>query len=204
MGREDHDQPDGRSRILEAAMETLESDGEAALRVLDVALRADVAAGLINHHFGGRDGLVIAAQQERFDGATREDTELLDRLVGAEPSRQDFLECIEAIITDVVSHERAAHRLSRLAIIGSAHGRPDLHDGLGDITAGLIDRVTTVVEHAQQAGYVRVDLDARAIATFLQAYPLGLVLSDLDPDAPDEGDIAQVVTAVLGALFTET
>jgi len=66
-------QADGRRRILDAAVQILESEGEAALRVLDIARMADVVPGLINHHFGGRDQLVAAAQLERFAGESARD-----------------------------------------------------------------------------------------------------------------------------------
>lgn len=42
----------GRERILRVAVQVLESRGEAALRIAEVAEAAEVALGLVNYHFG--------------------------------------------------------------------------------------------------------------------------------------------------------
>ncbi len=195
-------QADGRRRILDAAVQILESEGEAALRVLDIARMADVVPGLINHHFGGRDQLVAAAQLERFAGESARDQDRIRRLVDETPSREDTKAGLRQISGDVVSRRRAAKRLSRIAIIGSAHGRPELAEELGGQTSQLISRMTEIVEVAQQAGHVRTDLDARAIATFVQAYGLGFVLADLDPDSPSAEALEQVIVAAIEGFLT--
>jgi AcrR family transcriptional regulator len=198
----DDQQADGRRRILDAAIQILESDGEAALRVLDIARMADVVPGLINHHFGGRDQLVAAAQLERFAGESAKDQDRLRRILDEDPSREDVRAGLRQISGDVVSRRRATKRLSRIAIIGSAHGRPELTDELGEPTSQLIGRMAEIVEVAQQAGHVRADLDARAIATFVQAYGLGFVLADLDPDSPSSEALEQVILAALEGFLT--
>ncbi len=195
-------QPDGRRRILDAAVAILESDGEAALRVLDIARAADVVPGLINHHFGGRDQLVVAAQLERFAGESAKDQDRIRRMIDEQPSREEARAGMRQISGDVVSRRRAAKRLARIAIIGSAHGRPDLAEELGVQTSQLIGRMTEIVELAQQAGHVRADLDARSIATFIQAYGLGFVLADLDPDSPPTEALEQVIVAALEGFLT--
>jgi AcrR family transcriptional regulator len=194
--------PDGRRRILDAAIEILETEGEAALRVLDIASRAEVVPGLINHHFGGRDALVAAAQLERFAGESARDQDRLRRLFDDEPSREDALAGLREISGDVMSQRRAAKRLSRIAIIGSAHGRPELAEELGAASSQLIGRMARIIEAGQQAGHVRTDLDARAIATFVQAYALGFVLADLDPDPPPTEALEQVILAALEGFLT--
>jgi AcrR family transcriptional regulator len=195
-------QADGRRRILDAAVQILESEGEAALRVLDIARMADVVPGLINHHFGGRDQLVAAAQLERFAGESARDQDRIRRIIDKAPSREETKEGLRQISGDVVSRRRAAKRLSRIAIIGSAHGRPELAEDLGGQTSHLIGRMAEIVEVAQQAGHVRTDLDARAIATFVQAYGLGFVLADLDPDSPSTEALEQVILASIEGFLT--
>ena len=48
---------------------------------------------------------------------------------------------------------------------------------------------------------VRRDLDARAVATFLQAYSLGLIVHDVDPKEPDEGKLTHVIMTALRAIL---
>lgn len=193
----------GRQRILEAAMAAIEAEGEAGLRILEIAAEAEVAQGLISHHFGSRDGLVVAAQRERFAGQIEKDRERLKRLIGAKPTRTQFIEGIAKLTRDVVGRARRDARLNRAAMLGAAHGRPEYREALGPIVAGLIDGLTHAVSHAQAAGYVQKDLDPRAVATFIQAYAFGIVLSDLDERRVPESALAEVIERALAGILTE-
>ena len=193
----------GRQRILEAAMAAIEAEGEAGLRILEIAAEAEVAQGLISHHFGSRDGLVVAAQRERFAGQIEKDRERLMRLIGSNPTRAQFVEGIAKLTRDVVRRARRDARLDRAAMVGAAHGRPEYREALGPIVAGLIDGLTHAVSHAQAAGHVQKDLDPRAVATFIQAYAFGIVLSDLDERRVPESALAEVIERALAGILTE-
>jgi AcrR family transcriptional regulator len=203
MNGTDGDGAPGRQRILESAMRAIEADGEASLRILDIAAEAEVAQGLINHHFGSRDGLVSAAQRARFAGEAERDRERVMRLLGATPSRAQFVDGIAKLTRDVVRRARRDARIDRAAMVGAAHGRPEHRDALGPIVAGLIDGLTHAVSHAQAAGFVRKELDPRAVATFIQAYAFGFVLADLDERRAPEAALAEVIDRALTGLMTE-
>ena len=193
----------GRQRILEAAMAAIEAEGEAGLRILEIAAEADVAQGLISHHFGTRDGLVAAAQRERLAGQTEKDRERLMRLLGSNPTREQFVDGIAKLTRDVVRRTRRDARLDRAAMVGAAHARPEYREAIGPVIAGLIDGLTHAVSHAQAAGYVRKDLDPRAVATFIQAYAFGIVLADLDERRVPEAALAEVIERALSGILTE-
>jgi hypothetical protein len=55
---------------------------------------------------------------------------------------------------------------------------------------------------AQLRGLVRTDLDARAVATFLQAYSLGLIVHDLDPKDPDAEKLTDVIVIAVCAILS--
>lgn len=198
----DHTGPAGRRRILEAAIEVLETEGEAALRVVKIAERAEVVPGLINHHFGSRDGLVAEAQRQRFAGASDKDQHKLGRLVSGQPTREEFVAALSALTRDIASRRRAKVRLARTAMVGAAHGRPQLQEQLTEVATEITTGLTHIIQRAQLAGFVRLDLDARAIATFLQAYSFGLVLADLDAERPSAADVEQTISVAVEGFLT--
>lgn len=193
--------PDARARILAAAVDIIDSGGEAALRMADVARTASVAIGLVGHYFGGRDGLVAAAQAERFRGTVLEDLARLQELMGDRPSRADVHTAMRMLTRELISRERSHHRLARIAALGAAHGRPDLREVLGQTAGEMLDIFTTIVSIGQAEGYVRRDLEARAIATLIQGYAIGLVLADIDPRAASPEAMGDVVDAALSGLL---
>jgi AcrR family transcriptional regulator len=196
-----HRPAEGRARLLAAAIRHLESYGEADLRVTDIAEEADVALGLIRHHFGSRDGLVAAAQQRRVEGATREDFEAARAVLSEVEDNATLLARIATLTHAVTDRSRADVRLSRFAAIASAHGRPDARTAISATVGELLDDLALLIMEAQVRGLVRRDLDARAVATFIQSYALGLVIHDLDPKGPPPEKLINVIVAALTTVF---
>src|SRR5690625_6807741 len=52
------------ARIIDAAIEILATDRSVSMPLREVAARAGVTTGAIQHHFGDKQGLVLAALQQ--------------------------------------------------------------------------------------------------------------------------------------------
>ena len=203
MGRTavDADVP-ARERILRAAVGIIATEGEAALRLADVAAAAGVALSLTTHYFRTRDHLVAEALAERFAGLVRDDLRRIARLVRAGDAAA-FRTGLSRLTADVLDRRRAEQRLIRIAAIGGGLGRPELATRLGEETASLLDELSIVVRAAQDAGLVRADLDPRAVATFIQAYSLGMVVADLDVRSSSRGELQAVIDAFMDCVGTD-
>lgn len=193
-----------RRRILVSAVDIIDSRGEAALRMADVARSANVAIGLVGHYFGGRDGLVAAAQAERFRGSVVDDLARLTELIAGRPSTPDVLASLRELTRELVGTGRRDDRLARVAALGAAHGRPELHEQLGATAGDMLDIFSTIVSLGQQQGHVRRDLDPRAVATLIQGYAIGLVIADIDPRPASPDALTHVIEAALSCLFVAT
>lgn len=195
------ERPDGRERLLRAAVRHLETHGEAELRVTEIADEADVAIGLIRHHFGSRDGLVAAAQIRRIEGATREDVASARAVLSTAGSTDDLLARIDGLTRAVIDRTRAEVRLSRFAAIATAHGRPEAREAIGGALGDLLDELAGLIREAQQKDLARSDLDPRAIATFIQSYSLGLIVHDLNADRMDADALVAVIGTAVRAVL---
>ena len=195
------ERPDGRERLLRAAVRHLETHGEAQLRVTEIAEEADVAIGLIRHHFGSRDGLVAAAQIRRIEGATREDVASARAVLSTAGSTDDLLARIDGLTRAVIDRTRAEVRLSRFAAIATAHGRPEAREAIGGALGDLLDELAGLVREAQEKDLARSDLDPRAIATFIQSYSLGLIVHDLNADRMDADALVAVIGTAVRAVL---
>ncbi len=192
---------DGRERILAVAAQVLDTHGEAALRIADVAETADVALGLISYHFGGRDGLIVAAQQRRFAGLVKDDQAAFEQILDSVTTRDELTAALSAMTMALLDGGRATTRMSRIAAVASTFGRDEAHTAMGTIVNQLLNGYRILIERAQVRGLIRTNLDARAMATFVQSYALGLVTFDLDPSAPTPAQMHTVImTAVTGFL----
>ena len=71
-----------------------------------------------------------------------------------------------------------------------------------DANREIADSIERAMALAQRVGFVRADLDARAIALFVQADAMGCVLAELDPNRPNDEALATVIDAVTAGLYT--
>lgn len=195
------DRASARDEILRIAIEIIDEHGEAALRMADVAERAGVAIALISHHFMSREGLITEAQMTRFRRQPFLDAASIEAAIMSTQDPAVFREGVHALTRAVVGVGRASFRMERVTVIASSHGRDELSDRLREATREITDGLERVVALAERVGFIRADLHPRAVALAVQAYAMGLVLADLDPDRPDDERIAEVIDAFLDGVL---
>ncbi len=175
---------DIRGRILRTAMAALEHGGEQSVRIRDVTEALGVSVGAIYHHFGSREGLIVAARIEQFDGAVTDDAERLEQLVREATDLDDFHTRAAMLTREAYGAERAPFRRLRAEVTGVARHHPELARALADAQRERTNHLVAIMGLAKARGFVDPSLDDRAIATLIQALPLGLVVDDINHDEP--------------------
>lgn len=186
-----------RQAILNAAVAAIDAGGEASVRITEVAHEAGVTQGMISYYFGDREGLVAEAHLTRFRSMVDQDTDFLAAAVENATDLDHFYLILRQITREVVKVSRGTSRLARVLLIGSATGRPELQGTVTATQSELIDQLEHVTLTAQERGFVRTDLSPRAIAEFVSAYTLGLVVADMDPSRPSDEELAHVVDSFM-------
>jgi len=157
-----------RQQLLEAAIVAIDDGGEVALRVDEIATAAGVTNPTLYHYFGGRHGLVAAAQAERFRRLMILGLDEGLRIVREAAPVEEFAAMLPAIVAIVAivaigaGEAGASRRAARAAVLGSATSRPQLTKEIRDVLA---------VAGGQLAEFYRIGKDR------------GLILTDIDPDA---------------------
>jgi AcrR family transcriptional regulator len=173
---------DTRRRILDATVRVIDTSGEAAVRLTQVARSASVTPSVISYHFGNREQLVAEAQAERYVADSLADADRLAHAVSISSSPGEFRAAFADMVHDLVSTQRAASRFKRASALGAGIERPELRGLLGHQQRTITDRMANSVSVAQRRGLVRPDLDATGIAEVIAALSFGVVLCDLDGD----------------------
>jgi hypothetical protein len=63
------------------------------------------------------------------------------------------------------------------------------------------EHIADAVRYGQSKGWIRNDIDARAVAVFVQSYNLARVLLDLDTEPVSVDEWENVVRVALGSFF---
>ena len=189
--------------MLQSAVELIAERGEAGLRLADVADRSEMSIGAIQHHFRSRDQLVAEAQLERFIGPAEADIAAIEEMLAAAETVAQVRDALGAVTRAVVDRSRSLQRMDRLSSLSAAHGRPGVHSTVQAQVSELSRQFAAAIHNLQVRGLVRGDVDPTALAVFVQAYALGMVIADLvEPAVPAES-LAAVVDLFMDAVLPE-
>ena len=77
----------------------------------------------------------------------------------------------------------------------------ELHAAMRSEYTVTVDRFEGVFDTGKSRGFIRSDLDSRAIATMVMSYSFGLVISDFDVHAPSDMALTSVILAFVEGLL---
>lgn len=175
---------DMRSQMINAAIEMMEVGGEASVRVAKVAEKIGVTEPLVYHHFKNRAALVTAAYAEWYKRC--QDLEVpIGQLMTMVSNQEEYERAVQASLTWSYQPERVAARGVRLSVIGAAQTNPELATAVNEINRSFLNSLAQATEFAQSQGWVRTDLDAKAVAYWLHGQINGRVVAEMDEGCID-------------------
>jgi len=182
-----------RARILAEAIAALESGGDDAVKVLDIAAAAKVSTGSIYHHFEGRDGLVIAARLHQFRAALPEDLAAIERAVDHAQTVDEFRDVISRVVRIAHSADRAKNRMTRADVVSAGHAHPALAKALAAEQHSHAEAMAAAIVRAQARGLIDPTLPAHPVAVLFMGIAFGRLLGDIDTIRPVDADSWQSV-----------
>lgn len=159
----------GKLRLIKVAMRLFADKGYDGITVRDISAAADVSVGLINHHFGSKEGLREAVDQH-FIGQFEE------VLAEQRPAPRDE---DEGLAQSVELTEAWINRHIDDWDLTKAYMRRALLEG-SDWGAGLFERfyqvVRTSVDRMDADGQIRPDVDRLWLPLLIMYMELGTLL----------------------------
>ncbi len=170
------------NNILEAGIELISLNGEAGLRVTEVAERAGVSVGTIYTHFDSRDGLVEAIFTEQYRRNMTEQSMPLHNVVGVNCTREDLVRSLEEAAGVRVGKGQAASSVSCAEVIGAARNRPNLAMAIALENKRISRQEVEATRQAQDLGLIDPSMNPETLVMLIQGMLFGRALLDVGPD----------------------
>ena len=153
--------------------------------------------------YGGRDGLVATALAKEYEDEVAESTTAMRVVMGSAKSPKDLRNAMHATTAFTHQRSRNVNRINRAGGIAGTRGRPELRARLEEAQTRLTDALEQLIEDCQQRGLIAPRHHPRALASFLQANTLGIVLTEFDSknDEAALGHRLEVIEHVIDFLF---
>lgn len=198
------DESSVKQRLLELAIQTIDESGEPGIRVNQLAESAGVSIPTLYHHFGSREGLIEEAQVERFIRALRRDAEALIQQLGRCKTKTDLIETIHQLFKNRKAKGRALTRWQRLNALGATYARPTLAERIVSSHDEFVTNIALALLPFQRKGFIRQDIDLRAVVAWYNGALLGKNLVQISESAIDLAEWDRVFDeAVFAVLFGE-
>ena len=165
------------TKILEHAMAVLNEDGFDRFSVQRVLDTAEVSRATLYRHFPDVDTLIEVALVENFRGVVNLYLGMVADMVERTSDLEGFRTAVRAFL-ETFSTIPATVRLQRTHTIALGSTRPNLAEAIASVQETLTDGWDATFQEAQRRGFLRRDLDTRAVAVILQSMGLGRIVDD--------------------------
>ena len=189
-------------QVLAITSKVLAEHGESKVRVQEISAETGVSIGSIYHHFGNREGLILAAYVEAYARGMREDLDSLVQVLDSVIVLDDVINLRPKLRDLTNSHFSKHSAMARIAILGGAAGRENLREMLTIEQTRLLLRLTQSIERLQQVGYLKPELTAHAMAVMILGMILGRAVSEVDAEPLDDEAWNDVLLEMLHGLLT--
>ena len=189
-------------RILERTIQVIEESGEAAIRTNPIAFECGVTPPILYRAFTSREGLIIAAQAERYRRSTEVSAKYLYDSIARADSRESLIANVSSLLDFVFNTDRAENRRLRVEVIGSSVSRPQLRELIAAIDKEYSVSIALAYQPAVEKGWVSSGKNLEAIALWAQGllntrYMVDAIASD--EDANTWNDLTR--QSILSAIF---
>jgi len=193
-----------RVRLLEATIAAIEESGEAGVRIDRICDDAHVAKASLYHSFGDRDGLVAAAQAERYRRAVRGQIDEYVLSIRQCHTRDEFAQLLRDWVTGLTDERGVARRRIRVDVLGSSVSRPSLRDQLAEVDQQVAREVAALLLIAHDRGWINMPFDLETAAMWWYGMLNGRYMLEhtADPARLAEWDRI-ATTAMLAVVFTD-
>lgn len=146
--------PSSFARILERAIEVIDESGEAGIRTNTIAAECGVSPPILYRAFDSREGLIIAAQTERYRRSMdRMTTRLIDSIERSN-SRDELQSAIAESLDAMFGPDRIPMRQLRAQVLGSAVSRPKLQDEIARINQDFSEQIVNGYKRATELQWI--------------------------------------------------
>lgn len=193
--------PSTRERLLEAAIREIEAGGEAAVRVDVIAEMAEITKPSLYHFFGDREGLIVAAQIERYRRALMFGMEATTEAVRRCSSAQEFRTFLMTWIRGFGAPDGRERRRVRLEVLGSSVSRPALRELVAAEDRMAFAALAEMLDIVRERDWVTMRYPSEVVAAFWYGAMNGRYLIENDLVGLDPADWDDVLGHTVETLL---
>ena len=167
------------AKLIEFASKELDRVGPAKFDVDSVLRKSKISKGSLYHHFGSKNGLLVAVETHQFTKYLTDQNTLLRNLVETCQSAGDFLTLITAVMKLSGSPEGYDLRKKRIRAIVVAQYDEKLAELVKTAQIKDSNYLAETLQIAKDRGWLKPDVDVLATSYWIQGLFIGHIMLDI-------------------------
>jgi AcrR family transcriptional regulator len=174
-----------RNRLLEAAISIIETQGEGAIRVDQVAELAGFTKPVLYTYFKNRDDLIVAAQGERYLRALELGRSDVEDAVRKCSNANEFFLVMKKWVSSFSGSDGELRRRFRIEVLGSAISRESLQEKLREANRRQAQDLGALLAIAQERQWLTLDAEPQDLSMWWTGLVLSRYLIEMDAEYHD-------------------
>ena len=175
-----------RDLIIEVTAGLMKKKGVGALHIDDVLEATGLTRGAVYHHFENVDDLIENALLATYSEGVDINIAYTRNILATAKSSKEFRSgVLQANVLYAENRKLREVRKLRAHALAVATPGGSLAKGLESEQKRMTDEYVAVISAAQSEGWVRKDVEPRALAIFIQAYSFGIIVDDVSSEHLD-------------------
>ncbi len=173
---------DTRERLIDAAIEVIEAEGEQAIKMGAIADAVGVSAPSIYHFFSDREALIVEAFAEMYRRAQAVVMTSVIPIAEEADTPEKFQAIMKLALESTAEDDGIRRREMYTSVLGAAVRRPELQNKLVELNRLNAARNQTFAELGRERGFVHENFDFRVLGLFATAVTASRHYADIDDD----------------------
>lgn len=189
--------------LVETVVAMLETKKPTEILAEEVLEVSGVSKGSMYHHFSDLQELVETAQLIRYSKWIDASIQFMTTYVLGATTKEDFVESLRKLTELTQSVDRKGARAERARALAACFDNPRMAKAMGEETQRHTDALADIIREVQNRGLVRADVDAKAVAVFIQSYTLGKMVNDYNPTGVQDDTWVDMITDMAVRTFVK-
>ena len=174
-----------RQRLIDLALIELDTKGASGFDLDGLLAKAKISKGSLYHHFGSKNGLIVAAEMHRVLANYDQGNRLLRLLIENTKNINEFASHMDLMVRTATNEESEMNRRRRIRAIATAQHSPELAKEVKKSQVEGTNYMAETMQIAVNNGWLRPDINVKAFSYWL----LGMFFGHKLLDITDEDDL---------------
>ena len=187
--------------LVETASKLLDEKAATQISAEEVLEISGISRGSMYHHFEDLDDLLETTQVYRYSKWVDASIRFMYDFVITARTKDELREALRKLTEITQSDDRKSARAQRALALAMCATNVRMAKKLAPEIQRLTDAITDVTSEVKNKGLFKETVDSKVLSTFIQAYTLGKIVNDFNPEPVSEELWVDFIMSIVDTTF---